>query len=74
MPDPKMKKCRNCDKDVKVEDEQNFDFVHDCGWSEAKARAEVRKGLLMSQIVEEFKSEAEKGKKKGDKDKGLFGW
>jgi hypothetical protein len=69
MAEDKMKKCRNCGKDVKVADEENIDFVHDCGWSESKAKAEVRKRVLMSEVEEEIKKPVKK-----DKDKGLFGW
>jgi hypothetical protein len=72
MPEPKMKKCRNCGKDVKVDDEGSIDFVHDCGWSESKARAEARKRKLMAEVeVEE--NATDKDKNKG-KDKGIFGW
>jgi len=65
----KMKKCRNCGKEVEVDQEQNTEFIHDCGWSESKARAEVRRRQLMSEVEKEL-SEPEKK----DKGKGIFGW
>ncbi len=71
MPDPKMKKCRNCGKDVKVEDEENGEFVHECGWSEAKARAEARKRRLLADIEKEEDAADKKNKGGG---KNLFGW
>ncbi len=69
MPDKKMKKCRNCGKDVAVDEEESIDFIHDCGWSEAKARAEARKRKLMAEIEEE---ENKDSKNKGGKN--IFGW
>ena len=69
MAEEKLKKCRNCGKDVKVADEENIDFVHDCGWSESKARAEARRKKLMDEVEEEITKPDKK-----DKGKGVFGW
>ena len=38
----KMTKCRNCNKDVKVADVESPDFTCDCGWNEAKAKADAK--------------------------------
>jgi G:T-mismatch repair DNA endonuclease (very short patch repair protein) len=69
MAEKKMKKCRNCSKDVAVEDEESINFVHDCGWSESKARAEARRKKLMGEVEEEITKPEKK-----DRDKGIFGW
>jgi predicted nucleic acid-binding Zn-ribbon protein len=71
--DDKMVKCRNCGKEVKKEDTEK-DVTHDCGWNEFRARNEVRKNKLMSDILDEFRDEDKKDKEKNAPKKGPFGW
>jgi hypothetical protein len=53
MPEDKMAKCRNCKKDRKVVDIDNPEVDCECGWNEAKAKAEVKKRKLMNDIAKE---------------------
>jgi hypothetical protein len=53
MPDDKMAKCRNCKKERKVADIESPEADCECGWNEAKAKAEARKRRLMADIDKE---------------------
>jgi hypothetical protein len=74
MPEPKMKKCRNCGKEVEVDKEGDIEFVHDCGWSEAKARAQVRKQQLLKEVEEDEEKARKKAKGGGGGGTNIFGW
>lgn len=74
--DKKMAKCRNCTKEVEVEKLTDIEFIHECGWNEAKAKAEARKRKLLREIEEEeTKADKDKNKDKDkEKQKSIFGF
>lgn len=64
MPEDKMAKCRNCKKDRKVDEINDPEKDCECGWNEAKAKAEVRKRKLMADIDRELANAEAPPKKK----------